>query len=249
MNIPVGTLKIQGKTLSANSITNDISDFMAQGRIGYICVTIKGEHGVQEGMLIIENGLLIGSHYEYLSLEKRFNAREALERTLNAFYAVKGVYDSYELTVQQIELLKIFNEDMLFLEALDQTALQGMIPMQFSAQYEKDAIEEKEKTKKDLIDERGLTEVEIDNYQRVRDQMSHQITTPEATSKVEEGVNSYLMGKPPREEPKEAPIVEEEKIAKKIVLTTPPPPPRENLANLDEKAKELLKGLEKRNEE
>lgn len=246
MNIPVGTIRIQGKTLASVGITKDLAEFMSQDRMGYICLTIKGRHGIEEGLLIAENGLLIGSYYEYLSLGKRYDAKDALKRTLNSFFAEKGVYDSYELTVQQIELLKIFNEDMLFLEPIDNTALQGIIPMQFSEKYENEVLAAEDKSTAPAI--RGLREIEIDNYQRIQDEMTDQIAVPQAAHQVEEGINSYLMGRPPREEPKEKPIVQEEGLSKKMVIKSPPSIPHSDLEDLDTKADELLKSLEKARE-
>ena len=246
MNIPVGTLRIQGRRLASISMTKDIIGFMERNSIGYFCITTKGKHGIQEGLLIVENGLLVGSHYEYLSLSKNFNSKEALKRSLNAFFAKTGVYDSYELTVQQIELLKIFNEDMLFLEPIDSTQLQGMIPATFTQEYEDTLLKKTEKNKREVLKEHGLTQVEIDNYQRIKDQIKPKTSLPKAAEAVEGKVNAYLSGKPIREEaPKEQPKIEEEKISRKIVLSKPPPPPKGELGNLDEKASQLLKKLEK----
>ncbi|MCD4740147.1 DUF2226 domain-containing protein [archaeon] len=246
MNVPVGTPKIQGRRLSAVNVTKDLAEFMSLDKMGYIAITIKGAHGLQEGLLIVENGRLIGAYYEYLSLGRSYNAKEALERSLNAFFAEKGIYDSYELTVQQIELLKIFNEDMLFLEPVDNTALQGMIPMQHNEEYEKKLLEPGEKTKEQIMKERGIREIEINNYQRIREQMTDQIARPTSTTKVEKGVNAYLTGKPILEEPKHAPIVQEESTPKKVVIkSSSQTKKRDELGNLDAKAEQLLKQLQK----
>lgn len=245
MNIPVGTPRIQGRRIASVNITKDLTGFMERNNIGYFCVTTKGRKGIEEGLIIIENGLAIGAYYEYLSLGVSFHAQEGLKRTLNAFFAPKGVYDSYELTVQQIELLKIFNEDMLFLEPLNTTKLQGMVPTSYSYTLEEEVLEKKKKGREDILKDRGLTKVEIDNYQQIRDQVHGQIREPKESRQVEEQVNSYLSGKPPREEePKEEPVVEEERIPKQIVIEAPPPPPSTELKDMDTKADQLLKNLE-----
>ena len=145
MNVPVGIPKIRGKKLSAGTIAEDLGTFMDQNGTGYFCITIKGKYGLEEGLIVIENGQAIGSYYEYLNFGKSFHAKEGLVRTLNAFHAKHGVYDCFELSVQQIELLKIFNEDMLFLEPMDYSALDGMIPVSFSTKFEEELVSKKEK--------------------------------------------------------------------------------------------------------
>lgn len=249
MNVPVGTGLIQGKKLSLTSVARDISEFMTQSKTGYVCVTTKGKNGLEEGLLIIETGLVIGSHYEYLNFDKSFSAKEALKRTLNAFLSDKGIYDSYTLTVQQIELLKIFNEDMLFLQPIDSTAFQGALPVEFTQQFEDELAQAGERTRTDILSEHGLSSVEIDSYQRVSEQVQGQFSAPTAASKVEEEVSSYLIGRPPKEEPKEAPTVHEKGLSKKIVLQKPPPPPRTEMDLFEREAEELLKGMEKKKKE
>ena len=144
MSIPAGKARIEGKTLTSDDILADLKRFMMENNTGYFCLTIKGKYGIEEGLLVIENGSLIGARYEYLKIKKEYHAGEGLKRTLNAFFAESGIYDCYELTVQQIELLKIFNEDLLFLEPITLQSLEGMIPVEFSPAFEEEAMATKE---------------------------------------------------------------------------------------------------------
>jgi hypothetical protein len=240
----VGTQKIKGKRLESRSVTSDLKSFMEERDSGYFCVTVRGNHGLQEALMIVENGLLIGAHFEYLKFGKTFDADDALKRGLNSFFAPQGIYDSYELSVQQMELLKIFNEDMLFLEPKSIQTLEGMIPISYSTHFEAEVASQTEKNQEDLLEEHGLSQVNIDNYQQIQDQLKTPAKPP-APEKVGAGVEAYLSGKPIKEEPEEQPIVEEEKISKKILIGEKTKEEKE-FTQLDNQAEKLLETMKKK---
>ncbi|MCD6415052.1 MAG: DUF2226 domain-containing protein [Candidatus Diapherotrites archaeon] len=245
MSIPVGTQKIKGEKVSANKLLEDVHAFMEQNSTGYFCITIKGKYGMEEGLLIIENGRAIGANYEYLNFDKAFNANDGLTRVLNAFHAKYGIYDCFELSVQQIELLKIFNENMLFLEPMDYQVLEGMIPVSFSYEFEEALVSKKATTREDVLKARRLSEIEMNDYQRLSEEMAKGARKPTAPEKVEKDVSTYLTGMPETSEPKEAPKIEEKEVSKKIVIPEPQSPKAEELKGLDDKAEALLKTLKK----
>ena len=197
MNVPVGTPQIKGKPLRSDQIVADVRDMLESNKCGYFCVTIKGETGMEEGLLIIESGNIIGAHYEYMKYGKEYHASEALKRVLNAFFADKGIYDSFVLTTQQIELLKIFNEDLLLLESVSKRSFDGMIPVGFSHEFEKEVISEftKEPEREEILKKRGLTDIKIDLTEDVERETKDLVKTTDVGEKVADEIDAYLSGK------------------------------------------------------
>lgn len=239
-NIPIGTVVSQGNSLSPE-ITKEVSKFMESKDSGYFAITTQGLYGIEEGVLIIDSGQVAGAHYDYMAFNKEYFAGEAVKRVLNSFLASKGVYDLYKLTTQQLELLKIFNEQVLLLEKLSDRSLEGMFPINFSHDFEKQEATPGELDRTGVLKKRGLEEIKVDSYQTITNQMSRQLTTPKLSEKVEKELEAYLSAKPLlAAKPKQLPKVEE-------VAPETKPVPRENyLKDLDEQAERLKKLLDKK---
>lgn len=223
MNIPLGKPEIQAKRLDPEQLLEDIRSFAERNVIGYFCITIKGEYGLEEGLLIFENNTVIGAHYEYLRYGKEYTAGDAVVRIMNAFQAQHGLYDLYILSSQQIELLKIFNENLLFLEPLNIRAVEGSIPLEFSKQYEEQVIQDsgpKELSRVEILKRRKLQTVRIDNYDELEEKLSPEIKQPAVVAEVEQQMDNYLNDIPEIKPTPEAPQLTEDSIAKERVVTT-----------------------------
>ncbi|MFC2175066.1 DUF2226 domain-containing protein [archaeon] len=216
MNIPLGTQEIAGRELSEETVREIIS-FLDGNKTGYFCITTEGEHGIEDGLMVIEAGNIIGAHYEYMAFEREHIAGEALKRVLNSLIAPKGVYDAYTLTAQQLELLKIFNENILLLERIPLRAFEGMVPVSHSTEYEAQEIAAIPVQRKDVLGKHGLSEIKIDNYAEIKASVEAIAPTPGPSEKVAEKVTEYVTGKPtekpvvPPVEPTEMPVVEDVK--------------------------------------
>lgn len=249
MNVPLGTLQIEGKELSSDSIIADLREFMDANKSGYFCITTQGEFSIEEGLLVIEGGVVIAAHYEYMRAGKEYFAGEALKRVLNCFFSNKGIYDVYTTTSQQLELLKIFNENMLLLEGIRLTSLEGMIPISFSQEYERQVYTQPiEPEREEVLKKHGLTEMRIDNYEEIKREVERMVPEPKSTKRVEDEVESYLTGTPLRgEEPKEKPKIEMVEFAAKPKEKLPEEKKfEEALTDLDKEAEKLKKFLEKK---
>ncbi len=202
MNIPMGMQEIAGKELSEEA-TGDIISFMDAGKTGYFCITTEGKSGIEDGLLVVELGSVIGAHYEYLAFGKEYVAGEALKRVLNSLLAEKGIYDSYTLTSQQLELLKIFNENLLLLEKIPLRSLEGLIPPAFSPQFESQELAAKPQAREDILQKHGLTEIKVDDYAEIKAQLNSAVEHPSSAAKVAGEVDRYLNA--PAEKPKAQP--------------------------------------------
>lgn len=196
MNVPVGTKAIDGKKVSGDSLKADLMEFLEGRNQGYICITFQGKEGFEEGLMVIEGNSVVASHYSYMALGKEYNAGEALERCLNAFHAPNGVYDVFILTAQQIELLKIFNEGILLLEGKTFAELEAMLPTSFSDSYLNTAMGAAfpEKSREEILKEKSLTEIKVDQHDIVQKQIEKPIEAPAASAKVAKKLEDYISG-------------------------------------------------------
>ncbi len=257
MNIPLGTPFISVKELTTDVVVKDIANFMDAKRTGYFCIMTKGSTGMEEGLLVVESGNIVGVHYEYLRYGMQYTAGEALKRVANSVYATHGVYDAFELTNQQLELLKIFNEGILLLESVPLRSFEGSIPVKFAQEYEdaivKEATSEQDRT--DVLKDTRIGDIKVDNYDQLKRDVDRGAKKPELADKVAAEMSAYLSGAPPVEEPKE-PLPPDEAVISSTPL--PPPPPDFNnkdvqkegapagkgpidLGSLDSQAEKLLK--------
>ena len=228
MNIPLGTPLHKKVVLKEGDTTLRLKSFMESIRDGYMCVTIKGQRGVEEGVLVVEKGNIIGAHYEYLSLGNKYIASNAVPRVLNALLAEHGIYDIFTLTTQQMELLKIFNEDLLLLEHISVKRLETMLPTTFSYKYENQVLEEAKPADRDeLLKKYKLPKIEIDASRKLKLEPPVPSGTPD---KVATQLDTYLgMGEkqpvPPVGEKQPTPPVAEKKEIPPLQPKTPTPPP------------------------
>ena len=234
MNIPLGTQEIAGKELS-EEIVADVISFMDAAKTGYFCITTEGRHGIEDGLLIIESGSVVGAHYAYLALGTEHVAGDALKRVLNAFLAEKGVYDSYRLTSQQLELLKIFNENLLLLEHIPLRSLEGMVPPSFSAEFEQQELASKPEAREDVFQRHGLAGIKVDSYSEIKSEIESVPTAPNSVEKVASEIDKYINAKPEK-----APATQQPKP--KAALPAEPKP-----AQPQEKPEDSLEDLEKLN--
>ena len=187
--------EIAGKELS-EELVSDVISFMDAAKTGYFCVTTEGKKGIEDGLLVIESGTVIGAHYEYLAFGTEHVAGDALKRVLNSFLAEKGIYDSYTLTSQQLELLKIFNENILLLEHIPLRSLEGMVPASFSPELEQQEFASKPEAREDVLQRHGLTEIKVDSYAELKSEIESVPTTPSSPKEVADKIDSYINVKP-----------------------------------------------------
>jgi len=157
MKIPTGEPVERGTKVPKTSPRNIIEGLMKDKFTGYNAITIHGETGLEEGVIIYKNGKIIGSEYSYFKYNKKYMSKEALERSLNALKSRNGVIDTYKLTSHQIQLTKTMNEEAMLSEPVGKEELE--IPSTFTTKYEEGLMEKRTKklTKEELLKKYGLT--------------------------------------------------------------------------------------------
>lgn len=198
MNVPLGTEFIKNKKLS-EEIVQDIVSFMDAAKTGYFCITTNGEAGVEDALLVIDKGFVVGAHYHYLKYNTEYTAGEAMKRLVNSFLAKHGVYDAYTLTSQQLELLKIFNEDILLLERVPLRAFEGMVPVSYSTGYASQEIAAALEDTNEVLKKYGIGKIRVDDYSEIKAEVEAlPIGVPDTTDRVATEIEEYLKGAPPK---------------------------------------------------
>jgi hypothetical protein len=134
MNIAASEPLERGKYLGEVDTKEYVLKMMAGKFNGYICVTIAGRGGIEEGVIVFHDGAIVSSDYEYFRYDKRFKADEGLKRSLNALCSKKGVIDSFSLSPYQVQLILTLNEDCTLAQKVMPETL--AMPAAFSSSYE-----------------------------------------------------------------------------------------------------------------
>ena len=106
---------------------------------GYVCLTIRGENGFEEGVLLIDGGKIVGCSYEYLAFGKQFFGKNAFQRFVNALAARTGVVDVFELKPDDVHGILALNRDVL----CSASGRDLVKPKEFSPFFEQEVAREK----------------------------------------------------------------------------------------------------------
>ena len=157
MNIAAGSPGERGKYLEQMNPKEYINKLLSEEFNGYLCVTTHGERGIEEGIIFFHTGGIVSSNYEYYKFNKQFLAEDALQRSLNALLAKKGVVDLYSLSSYQVQLVLTLNEENNLKEKVTKKELK--FPNSFSDKFEKELITEsgEEVPREELLKKFGLT--------------------------------------------------------------------------------------------
>ena len=156
MGIAAGAMIETSKNLKDVEAKNYLLKLMNKKFDGYICTTVRGINGIEEGLVLLEKGKITLSSYEYFWYDKKVVAEDALKRSLNSFNAPLGVMDVFSLTPQQVKLVKTLKEDCVLEIPVTKDKLK--IPSAFSYEYEKKlgGKEVQEITREELLERYGL---------------------------------------------------------------------------------------------
>jgi len=144
MELPIGNPIGTDMNLGKADFTKLVPKFEGLKLNGYLVMDLLTNNGVEEGLLLFNNGKITGCSYNYLNKNKIINGDKALELTMKAC-AGRGVFDLYELDSKSIELAKTFNKDILISKDTDNAKALNLIPKVFEETYL-----EKEKAPKKL---------------------------------------------------------------------------------------------------
>jgi hypothetical protein len=194
MNVPLGTPEKKGEKLQSRNVITDLQSFARKGGAGYLCITTKTEAGVEEGLLVMESGSAIAANYEYLKYGQTFSGKPALDRVMNACLAGEGIYDIYTLAPQQIELVKIFNEDLLLQEpiAFGSVQIHGSFSKEFTAGIVKMGVEAMEEKREEVLKRYGISEVDIDATEASKEDLLDKYGVSKVDDPLSKSLDTYL---------------------------------------------------------
>ena len=128
-----------------------LNELMGKSFNGYLCITVKGGGGIEDGVLVFDNGKIVASTYEYLKHGKTLMGEPAFVRIVNAGAAHHGIVDIFQLANEQVEMVLAFNENAIFVP--NEKDLKNLKVSEFSNFFEEQATkgEEKAASKSELM--------------------------------------------------------------------------------------------------
>ncbi len=159
MNLPAGktTRKIdKGK----EDFVETIAELMKTSFTGYVVLTIEGYSGIEEGVLFLSNGQLVGASFEYSKFGTSVFGDSAAKQFFNALSAKYAVGDVCELSKQQLELITTFNEKAILEREISEKDLRRLIPKKYTEAYAKQTLGktlEKQESMHSVFKRAGLT--------------------------------------------------------------------------------------------
>lgn len=114
MNLPSGKAFKTNLDNASTDAFKVIEELRRKRFSGYLALAIKGQKGVEEATLLMDEGKVVGAAYEYYAYNKSFAGEKAFQRFVNATAAKHGTIDVFELSSEQVHLALAFNEDIVF---------------------------------------------------------------------------------------------------------------------------------------
>lgn len=114
MNLPSGKPFKTNLDNASTDVFKVIEELHRKRFSGYMALCVKGQKGLEEATLLLDEGKVVGAAYEYYGYQKTFAGDKAFQRFVNASAAKHGTLDVFELTSEQIHLALAFNEDVVF---------------------------------------------------------------------------------------------------------------------------------------
>ena len=133
MNLPPGNMVKTGLETTNVNFNALVNELVKMKFNGYVAITAAGASGIEEGILIFDDGKTVASTYEYLAFKKLILGKDAFIRVLNISASTNGVIDVIELTNEQVHLILAFTEASIYVP--DATEL-ASVPKSFSVDLE-----------------------------------------------------------------------------------------------------------------
>ncbi|MFH1750659.1 MAG: DUF2226 domain-containing protein [Candidatus Micrarchaeota archaeon] len=115
MNLPPGIPVKTGIDIATIDFAALLRELKEKTFNGYLALTIQGGSGIEEGIVVFDNGKIVASFYEYFKFNKQLFGDLAFQRIVNSAAAIYGVSDIFQLTNDQVQLILAFNEQAICL--------------------------------------------------------------------------------------------------------------------------------------
>lgn len=159
MNLPVGVLKRQTVALNSLDIAKEFESLSDAGFSGYAVATIQGADGMDEALVLFNDGLIVGTVYTYCKYDFELKGPEAVDPCFNGLAAKQGVVDVNALSHQQVELVLAFNDKVKLSAPIQKRQFRSL----FKASFDESAsmrllakVKRSEESRGDLFKRFGL---------------------------------------------------------------------------------------------
>jgi hypothetical protein len=157
MNLPSGTPVKTSVDVAEVDFPGLLQELRRKIFNGYLCITIQGTGGVEDGTLVFDAGKVVASFYEYFRYNKTVMGDKAFVRVMNASAAKIGVIDIYQLTNEQVQLILAFNEQAISIPS--ERDLRAVKAEAFNADYEGEVKEKELEKRSDLLKRLKIGEI------------------------------------------------------------------------------------------
>jgi len=103
-----------GVSLAETDVFRLVKEFKFKKFVGAIFVTVRGNHGFEEGALFIDAGVPVACVFEYYAFSRKFFGKEAFARFANACAAQNGVVDVFEAASGEVHSFLADNHEALY---------------------------------------------------------------------------------------------------------------------------------------
>ena len=163
MNLPSSKPFKTSLTLKQSTIQNSFSELITLKFTGYVALMNKSVKGLEEGILILKNGLITGCAYDFLNYNKTIYGDKALELFSNSCLNKEQLIDIYFLDLDQVDLVLAFNQaikvNQINLDLLK--LVQGLQNKNYLLDFSLNEISVKvESSKDDLLRKYGFSAIE-----------------------------------------------------------------------------------------
>jgi len=159
MNLPVGEAIEQGIKLSEFDEKATLEMLTGKMFSGYVIVTIEGFKGLEEGVLLLKKGNIVGAMYEYMKHEITVLGDPSVSRVFNAFAAKDGIAEIYSLSTQQVDLVTAFNDKIKTSKEIGKRDISRYLIKSYDTTFAEKTLAEvvsEQESKKDVFKRLGL---------------------------------------------------------------------------------------------
>ena len=159
MNLPIGEVISRGINLRDIDSKRLVESFYDKAFSGYLINSVEGFDGMEEGVLLFKEGIIVASLYEYDFYGITVFGDSAVPQVFNSFAANFVVADVVSLTNQQVDLVTAFNDKSKVEVGVPKNSIVRLIPKKYSEEFAKKTLNEvvkKSESKKDVFKKLGL---------------------------------------------------------------------------------------------
>ena len=103
-----------GASLAETDVFRLIKEFKFKKFVGAVFVTVRGNHGFEEGALFVDAGVPVACVFEYHAFSRKFFGKDAFLRFANACAAQNGVVDVFEAVPDEVHSFIADNHEALY---------------------------------------------------------------------------------------------------------------------------------------